>query len=130
MKQVLIVEDDININNLIVENFTNNDLKCTQAFSGMEALLCIQIQNYDLILLDLMLPGMMGEDVFAKIKEKSNSPIIIISAKDSLDKKIDLLSLGAEDYITKPFEIKELLASVFVQLRKNDKSLVNSIVKT
>jgi len=116
MKKILIVEDDINLNNMVLEHFTRNDLKCTQAFSSTEALLCMQIQSYDLILFDLMRQGMNGEDVLSKIIEKNNTPVIIVYAKDELDTNIDLLSLDAQDYIVKPFEIKELLAKVFAQL--------------
>lgn len=129
MKKVLIIEDDENINNLIKESLIKNKVNCTQAFSGTEGLLCIENNDYDLILLDLMLPGMKGEDVLKHINKNNNIPIIVVSAKDELDTKVDLLSLGAEDYITKPFEIRELIARVFVQLRRNDKKSDNFIIE-
>lgn len=118
MKRVLIVEDDVTINNLIAEALQKQALEYVQAFSGTEALLCITMQSFDLVLLDLMLPGMKGEQVLEKIRETTKIPIIIVSAKDELDTKVDLLTIGADDYITKPFEIKELVVRVLVQLRR------------
>ena len=117
MKNILIVEDDNNINNMIKEALLGKGYACVSAYSGTEALLCIFSDNYDLVILDLMLPGMAGEEVLKKIREKSDIPVIVLSAKDELDTKVDLLTIGANDYITKPFEIKELEARVFVQLR-------------
>jgi DNA-binding response OmpR family regulator len=120
MKKILIVEDDININNMIFEVLSNNNLSCTQAFSGTEASLCINNGQYDLILLDLMLPGLMGDTFLKQLRTSFNIPVIVVSAKDELDSKVDLLNLGADDYITKPFELKELVARVFVQLRRKE----------
>lgn len=119
MKKILIVEDDVMINNVMVEALEKQNLPCTQAFSGTEALLCIKTQEFALILLDLMLPGKKGEDVLKEIREFTRIPVIVVSAKDELDSKVDLLTLGADDYITKPFQIKELVARVLVQLRRN-----------
>lgn len=118
MNKILIVEDDIYINKMLLETFTSIDYVCTQAFSGTEALLCIDQQEYNVIILDLMLPGMSGEVLLPKLKEKSNASIIVVSSKHSLNSKVELLSLGADDYITKPFEIEELTARVGVQFRK------------
>ena len=70
-----------------------------------------------MILLDLMLPGLSGEDVLREIREQGNTPVIILTAKDGMDEKVELLMSGADDYITKPFEIKEVLARIQVQLR-------------
>lgn len=120
MKKILIVEDDLNINNMIFEVLSNNNLSCTQAFSGTEASLCIGNGQYDLILLDLMLPGLMGDTFLKQLRTSLNIPVIVVSAKDELDSKVDLLNLGADDYITKPFELKELVARVFVQLRRKE----------
>jgi len=118
MNNLLIIEDDAHINNFIAEAVIKSGYSCTQAFSGTEALLLLEKNNFDLILLDLMLPGMSGEVFIKNIKPNNHTPVIVISAKDELDSKIDLLTLGAEDYITKPFEIRELLARVAVQLRR------------
>ena len=118
MQSILIVEDDVNINNMICEALDKQDLSCTQAFSGTEARLCVKNQQYDLILLDLMLPGIGGAVFLQELRTYSKVPVIIVTAKDELDSKVDLLTIGADDYITKPFELKELIARVLVQLRR------------
>ncbi|WP_167630154.1 response regulator transcription factor [Listeria valentina] len=119
MTKILIVEDDSHINNLLYETLVSESYSCTQAFSGTEALLCIEKEEYQLILLDLMLPGVSGEQLVPMIKERSAAAIIVVSSKDALDSKVDLLTIGADDYITKPFEIQELLVRILVQLRKS-----------
>lgn len=131
MPTILIIEDDLSINSMIADALTKrskNDYTCVQAFSGTEALLRIEQSHYDLILLDLMLPGMSGDALIKKIKPANATPIIVLTAKDDLDSKVDLLSAGAEDYITKPFEIAELLARVEVQLRRTNIPMGNSIL--
>lgn len=117
-KMILIVEDDNDINNLIYQTLTKSGYECKQAFSGTEGIMLFDMQDFELVILDLMLPGMSGEDVLNKMKQNKNIPVVIMSAKDDIDSKIDLLSAGAEDYITKPFDIKELVARVKVQLRR------------
>ena len=114
--KILIIEDDTDINNVIAETLTKAGYLCRQAFSGTEALLYLEMENYNLAVMDLMLPGLPGEDLLPKLKEKQQIPVIIVSAKDSLDSKINLLTGGAEDYLTKPFEIQELVARVGVQI--------------
>ena len=118
---ILIVEDDSSISDLLCDALTQKGLLCTAAFSGTEALLYCKTQPFDLILLDLMLPGLSGEEVLKRVKPLTNSPVVILSAIDELDSKVDLLRLGAEDYITKPFALEELLARVAVQLRKHNR---------
>lgn len=118
MQKILIVEDDTNINNMIKEVLMKNNFSCIQSFSGTEGLLYVNTEDIDLVILDLMLPGMLGEELLSKIKEKANIPVIVLSAKDHLDSKVELLTAGAEDYMTKPFEIDELVARVHVQLRR------------
>lgn len=115
--RILIVEDDADINNLVCETLTKQGLTCTQAFSGTEGLLNFKTSEFDLVILDLMMPGMSGEDLIKKIRETSKIPVIITSAKSDLDSRIDLLSSGADDYLVKPFDVKELIARVSVQLR-------------
>ncbi len=127
MPSILIVEDDYDINNMIADALAKNDYSCVQAFSGTEALLRMEKSKYDLILLDLMLPGMSGDMVIKKIKPINDTPVIVISAKDELDSKVDLLLSGADDYVTKPFEINELLARVAVQLRRNSSTSTYTI---
>ena len=114
---ILIVEDDIQINNMLHLLLQENGYNTVCSFSGTEALLVPD--SVDLILLDLMLPGRSGEDIIRELKEKHNAPVIVISAISDVDKKVSLFSLGADDYITKPFDTKELLARIEVQLRKN-----------
>lgn len=117
MNKILIVEDDTNINNLLKEALTKEGYACEQAFSGTEAGMLLQMNSYALVLLDLMLPGIPGEEVLARIRAKGNLPVIVLTAKDGLDEKISLLTGGADDYITKPFEIKEVVARIRVQMR-------------
>ncbi|MBC2036099.1 response regulator transcription factor [Listeria booriae] len=116
--KILIVEDDNDINHLIYEVLTREGYTVTQAFSGTEAKLHWNNEAFDLLLCDLMLPGMTGEELIAEIIAKQSASIIVISAKNTIMDKVDLLKLGASDYITKPFDIEELLARVEVQLRK------------
>ena len=115
--KILIVEDDSNINNMLKEALEKADFACEQAFSGTEAKLLIDMNTYALVLLDLMLPGISGEEVLSLIRSHGNTPVIVLTAKDSLDDKVDVLSNGADDYITKPFEIKEVIVRIKVQLR-------------
>lgn len=122
--KILIVEDDNYINNLIYDTLTQKKFECVRAFSGTEAMLYIENYEISLIILDLMLPGMTGEELLAKIKPQNKTPVIILSAKDEPDSKVELLTLGADDYITKPFQIKELVARVEVQLRKSNNTAI------
>ena len=117
-KKILIVEDDMNINNMVKEVLDKEGYDSTQAFSGTEAVLCTKIQAFNLIILDLMLPGMSGNDFLKLYRKDAQTPVIVLSAKDELDSKVDLLSSGADDYLTKPFELRELIARVNVQLRR------------
>ena len=117
MIRVLIVEDDATINSLIYEYLTEKDFDCRQAFSGTEGRLLFDMEKFDLILLDLMIPGLSGEELIAYIRSSSQVPVIVLSAKTALEDKVNLLSTGADDYLTKPFELEELLARIQVQLR-------------
>ncbi len=115
MKQILIIDDDIHIGNMMEEVLSKENYLVSRAYSGTEAVLFLSQQKPDLILLDLMLPGLSGEEVLAKIE---NIPVIVVSAKLDVDDKVNMLLGGAVDYITKPFDTKELLARISVQLRK------------
>ena len=115
MKHILIIDDDPYINDLLDEVLVREGYKVTHAYSGTEALLVLSGSKPDLILLDLMLPGLSGEDVLPKIPD---IPVIVVSAKVNVEDKVSLLLDGAVDYITKPFEVEELLARITVQLRK------------
>lgn len=114
MKNILIVDDDINIGNMLEEILTKEGYQITRAYSGTEALFALSSKRPDLILLDLMLPGLNGKEVLPKI---TGIPVIIISAKTGVEDKVELLLGGAADYVTKPFDIEELLARITVQLR-------------
>lgn len=115
MAKILIIEDDTNINNMVSEYLSGNGYACTQAFSGSEGSLRFSMEEFDLILLDLMLPGMSGEELIRMFAGKV--PVIVLSAKNELDSKVELLTAGANDYICKPFDLKELLVRIQVQLR-------------
>lgn len=118
MKKILVVEDDMDIHNLIKNVLEKERYDVISAYSGTEALLLIEKKDLDLILLDLMIPGLSGEEIIKKVK---NIPIIVISAKISSGDKVNALSIGANDYITKPFDTNELLARIKVQLRLSKK---------
>lgn len=126
MKKILIVEDDNTINNLIREILEKERYKIYSAYSGTEALIILERENIDLILLDLMLPGINGEQVIEKVKD---IPIIVISAKVEVSDKVNALLKGANDYITKPFCAEELIARVKVQLRNYNIKKQNTELK-
>ena len=126
---ILIIEDNNDINEMIYNYLNKNGFKCYQAYSGTEGLLYCKNDNYDLIILDLMLPGMDGKSVLVKIREKSDIPVIVLTAKDSLNSKVEILEIGADDYLCKPFELEELLARIHVQLRKSNKKTNNMTFK-
>ncbi|WP_270396063.1 response regulator transcription factor [Mediterraneibacter massiliensis] len=118
MPKILIIEDDTDINNMICEFLTEHSFSVVQAFSGTEARLLFDLQfDFSLIIMDLMLPGISGENLLTEIRSSSNIPIIILSAKNALDDKVELLAKGADDYLTKPFALEELLVRIQVQLR-------------
>lgn len=114
MKQILIVDDDIHIGNMLEELLTREGYGAARAYSGTEALMLLDRQRPDLVLLDLMLPGLNGEEILPKIK---GIPVIVVSAKAAVSDKVALLLNGAADYVTKPFHTKELLARITVALR-------------
>lgn len=115
MQTILVVDDDLQIGNMVEEVLHRAGYAVRRAYSGTEALLALQVQRPDLVLLDLMLPGLSGEEVLPKL---SGVPVIVVSAKAEVTDKVSLLLGGAADYLTKPFDTKELLARIAVQLRK------------
>ena len=124
MANILVVEDDMDIHHLIQNILKRENHTVFDAYSGTEAMLLLEKEKIDLILLDLMLPGLTGEEIVSKIK---HMPIIVISAKISPEDKVHILLSGANDYITKPFDANELLARVKVQLRVNGNSQKNTL---
>ena len=123
MKKILIIDDDIPIGNMLEETLSKEGYKIFRAYSGTEALFVFSKSKPDLVLLDLMLPGLHGEDVLPQIK---GIPVIVVSAKVDIDNKVDVLLGGAVDYVTKPFNMKELLARISVHLRNADSMPVSS----
>lgn len=133
MKQnILIVEDDADINNLLKRILKNEGYEVDQAFSGTEARLFTAGRLPDLILLDLMLPGMTGEAFLAFLRGEKHCtvPVLILSAKNALQDKVALLKLGADDYITKPFEPEEVTARVLAALRRSSLKQKNNNEQT
>lgn len=111
---ILIIDDDENIGNMLNEALEKEGYGVLRAYSGTEALMVLEKKRPDLVLLDLMLPGLSGEEVLPKLK---GIPVIIVSAKTDIDHKIKLLYEGASDYITKPFVISELMARIAALIR-------------
>lgn len=116
MKQIAVIDDDIYIGNLLEELLRLNGYGVLRAYSGTEALMLLSRHRPDLVLLDLMLPGLSGEEVLPKIR---GIPVIVLSAKVDVQDKVKLLLDGAADYVTKPFDTSELLARIAVQLRNS-----------
>ena len=125
MPNILIIDDDAHINDIVSKALQSEGYSVSSAYSGTEALLLLSQSKPDLVLLDLMLPGLSGEELLPQIKD---IPVIVVSAKTDVTDKVGLLMGGACDYITKPFDMKELLARILVQLRKNEKSAEKSLL--
>lgn len=117
MKSILIIDDDLHIGNVLEELLAKEGYRTVRAYSGTEAVLVLRQERPDLVLLDLMLPGLSGEEVLEHI---NGIPVIVLSAKVEVEHKVELLLGGAVDYVTKPFHTKELLARIAAQLRAHD----------
>jgi DNA-binding response OmpR family regulator len=115
---ILVVEDDADINSLLCRILGRQGYNVRGAYSGTEAKMCLEMQDFQIVLLDLMLPGASGEELIASIRNIKTMPIIVISAKDSQEAKIEVLKLGADDFVSKPFDVNEVLARVEAQLRR------------
>lgn len=115
---LLVVEDDQDINRLLCKILENAGYHCRPAFSGSEAELWAGQYDYDLILLDLMLPGLTGEEFISRLRRKKTMPILVLSAKAGLEDRVNVLRLGADDFIPKPFDNAEVLARVEAHLRR------------
>lgn len=116
--RLLIVEDDNEIGDILDKYLKSNGYDTDRAGNGIEAVNKIERENYALVLLDIMLPFKSGDQVLKTVREKSNVPVIIISAKDMVQTKIDVMRMGADDYITKPFDLDEVLVRVEAVLRR------------
>ena len=116
--RILVVEDDQDINRLLCTILNDAGYFSQSAFSGSEAMLWAEKEGFDLVLLDLMLPGLTGEEFIAKVRQHGTMPIIVLSAKAGLEDRVNVLRLGADDFIPKPFDNAEVLARVEAQLRR------------
>ena len=126
MAEIMLIEDDVSISDMVSEALTDEGYSVRKAYSGTEALMLLKGSKPDLILLDLMLPGLTGEKLLPLIKD---IPVIVVSAKAEVSDKVELLMSGAEDYITKPFNIRELVARVAVRLRGREKSAESGMMR-
>lgn len=117
MNTIAVIEDDPVIGNMLQEILQKEGYRVERAYSGTEAVYLLERCRPDLALLDLMLPGLLGEELLARMR---GIPVIIVSAKTAVDDKVNLLLSGAADYVTKPFEIRELLARIQVHLRRQE----------
>lgn len=115
---ILVVEDDVDINNLLCKMLGKQGYKVRSAYSGSEAKMCVEYEEFQLVLLDLMLPGITGEELICEIRKLKIMPVIVISAKTGQDTKVEVLKLGADDFISKPFDTNEVLARIEAQLRR------------
>ena len=126
--RILIIEDNEEINDILKEAVADAGYEAVQSFSGSEGMLRFSPEDFDMVLLDLMLPGIKGEEVLQKIKEKSDVPVLVLSAKTDIEGKVNLLRQGASDYITKPFDVREVLARIDLHLKNaNTKSVSNNL---
>lgn len=131
-RAILVVEDDAAINDVVCSTLKGEGYECVSAYSGTEARLLLQAEpstcSFDLVICDLMLPGMPGEEVVAFIRAQSNVPILVISAKAEVVDRVSLLRQGVDDYLVKPFDLDELVARVEALLRRS--ALVNDATKS
>ena len=119
MEHILIVEDEKDVNQLLATTLREKGYQITSAYDGIEGMNLLRQENFDLLLLDLMLPYKSGDEILRELREAHNDiPVIVISAKDLIYTKIDILTLGADDYITKPFDLGEVSARIFTNLRR------------
>jgi len=123
MSTILVIEDNKDVNLMLAEALTDAGYEVKSAFTGIDGINEIKNHGYDLVLLDLMLPYKSGDEILKEMREFSDIPVIVISAKDMVGIKIDLLKLGADDYITKPFDLGEVAARVESNLRRSKKQI-------
>ena len=122
-KKVLVVEDEVKIAEVVVAYLQNSGYETVTAYDGLTALHLFEKECPDLIILDLMLPGCAGEEVCKKIRKNSRVPILMLTAKIEEDDKVDGLNMGADDYVTKPFSTRELIARVGSLMRRSDEGI-------
>lgn len=132
MSKILIIEDDKEINNLIKLYLEENSYTTESVFDGMKAskLLRERAEEFDLVILDIMLPFKSGDNVLSELRTHSNLPVIMLSAKDSVHTKIDMIRLGADDYMTKPFDLDELIVRIEAVLRRSIRNVDDALSKS
>lgn len=118
MQTIAVIDDDVYIGDVLEELLTGQGYRVLRAYSGTEALYLLSQTPPDLVLLDLMLPGLTGEEFIAQMRRRKTMPIIVLSAKAGLEDRVNVLRLGADDFIPKPFDNTEVLARVEAQLRR------------
>lgn len=128
LKNILLIEDDLKICRLLELRLKEHSFFIQSVQNGKDGINKILQKDYNLILLDLMLPGMQGEEICKEIRKISKVPIIVISAKESITSKLDLFEIGADDYVTKPFNIDELIARIKVMLRNKGEYSTGSLL--
>ena len=128
MRSILVVDDDQAINKMVREYLVSKGYRTDGAYSGTEAVMLLEKNRYELVVLDLMLPGMTGEEVLEYIVKNCPTPVIALSAKDDVASKLVLLKGGAEDYMTKPFDPEELLARIEIVLRRGGMAPANRVL--
>ena len=128
MKNILLIEDDLKICRLLELRLKEHSFYIESVQNGKDGIIKILKKDYNLILLDLMLPGMQGEEICKEIRKISKVPIIVISAKDNITSKLALFEIGADDYVTKPFNIDELIARIKVMLRNKGEYSTGSLL--
>lgn len=127
--KILIVEDEKNMSELIKLELTHSGYDCQQAYDGMDGLEKALQDDYDLILLDLMLPRMNGIEVCRRLREHKDTPVIMLTARDSIMDKVNGLQIGADDYVAKPFDMEELLARIHALLRRTQMKKETTVVQ-
>ena len=117
-KSILVIEDDIVVNNLLCKVLLDNDFEVDNALDGEDGLKKALEKDFSLVLLDLMLPKKNGEEVFDELRKVKNTPVIVLSARNEAEDRIDLLKMGADDYISKPFYVDEVILRIEAILRR------------
>ena len=121
-KSILVIEDDIVVNNLLCKVLLDNDFEVENALDGEDGLKKALEKDFSLVLLDLMLPKKNGEEVFDELRKVKNTPVIVLSARNEAEDRIDLLKMGADDYISKPFYVDEVILRIEAILRRTGNS--------
>ena len=127
--RILIVEDDREINKLLSDYLQNEGFETVKTHNGAEAELIMKNEKFDIVLMDLMLPEIPGEKLIAKLRETSDTPVIVVSAKSEIETRLEMLRIGADDYIVKPFNLDEVLVRIQVVLRRMNKDVKRNITR-